>query len=286
MIIFSNRAAAHLINKIELPKADYTIKQFSDGEVYLKINQDVRNQDIWVVACTQPPAENLLELFLLLDTLTRAGAHKINLFFPYFGYARQAKPSPGEVSSAQFICNTLKQFSLGKIYIMHAHAASTLKSFLNFTNVIDMDYFCQVASNYDMVVASDQGGAEFAQHVSKQCNKEIVYLQKTRPSHEQVIIKSVDGNVAGKKILLVDDIIATGRTLVEAAQALKNLGAQQISAAATHGIFSDGAYERLENSPLEKVYITNTIRDSYNKIIQVYNIAPFIEEIIKKESKS
>src|SRR5579872_6301511 len=122
MIIFSNRAAAHLVNKVQLPKADCTIKQFSEGEIYLKINQDIKKQDIWVIACTQPPAENLLELFLLLDTLMDAGAHKINLFFPYFVYARQAKSVAQEAQSAKYICNTLKQFPLDKIVMIHAHA--------------------------------------------------------------------------------------------------------------------------------------------------------------------
>lgn len=199
MIIFSNRAAAHLVNKMQLPKADCTIKQFSDGEIYLKINQDIKKHDIWVIACTQPPAENLLELLLLLDTLMDAGAQKINLFFPYFGYARQAKSVAQEAQSAKYICNTLTQFPLDKIVMIHPHSTSILQNFLRFTNLIDMNFFCTVAQHYDMIAAPDQGAAEFALHVATQCKKEIVYLQKTRPTHEEVIIKSVDGNVAGKK---------------------------------------------------------------------------------------
>lgn len=281
MILFANKAACHLVDSMNLPPALYTVKRFSDGELYIKIDEDIQNKKIWIIAGTQSPAENLLELFFLLDAIARAGAQNINLFFSYFGYARQATPAPGEASSVELICDILKKFPLAQTFIMHAHDPATLHKFLDFTNVIDIDFFCDVAKNYDAIAAPDEGAIELAQQLSQECNKEAIFIKKTRPAPEEVKIESVDGDVANKKILLVDDMISTGRTIIEAANALKNLGATSISAAATHGIFAGDAAERIEKSCLEKIYVTNTIKQKSNRNIQVYDIGPFIENIIQ-----
>lgn len=281
MIVFSNRAAAHLLDTMHLPKGNSIIKQFSDGEVYIKIESDIKNKKVWVVASTQAPAENLLELFFLLDALTRMGAQHINIFIPYFSYARQAVAQPGEAGSAQRICKILEQFPLGTIKIMHVHAAPLMHSFLQFENVIDINFFCNVAKEYDCIAAPDKGAAEFSQKIAHECQKEIVFLKKIRPDHEYVKIESLTGNVIGKKILLVDDIISTGRTMIEAAQVLKNGGALEVSAAATHGIFTNGAHERFAKSVVQKIYVTNTLKNIQPDHIIVYNISKYIELIIR-----
>ncbi|CAN5171045.1 ribose-phosphate diphosphokinase [soil metagenome] len=282
MIIFSNRAAAHLVDNMNLPKGNAIIKQFSDGELYIKIESDIANKEIWVIACTQAPAKNLLELFFILDALTRMGAPRINLFFPYFGYARQAIAQVGEAGSAERICKILQQFPLGIIKIMHVHAAPRMRNFLTFDNIIDIDFFCNIAAYYDCIAAPDKGAAEFAQKIAQVCHKEVVFLKKVRPDHEQVKIESLNGNVIGKKILLVDDIISTGRTIIEAAQVLKNGGALEISAAATHGILSQGALERFAKSVVKKIYVTNTLKNSQPDSIAVYDTSHFIETIIRQ----
>ncbi len=285
MIIFFNNATRDLVQKITLHKAHFIIKQFSDGEIYVKIEDDVAHKEVYVVASTGAPAKNLVELFFLLDALMRAGAQKINLFFTYFGYARQAVALPGEASSAQLICTILKKFPLHKIYSMHIHSADLMKTFLTFTNVIDINFFCNLAKNYDTIAAPDKGAAEFAQNVANACAKEIVFLHKMRPEHEKVRIESVDGIVSGKKILLVDDIISTGRTLIEAGTMLKKLGALEVSAAATHGVFSEGSYERLEESCLKKIYVTNTLKNFSKGKVDVIDISSFIERTITNNYK-
>ncbi len=285
MMIFFNKSAAHIVEKINLPKAKFINKQFSDGEVYVRINQNIeQDEEVWVIASTLPTAENILELLFLLDALVKLGVEKINLFITYFGYARQVMTVVGESNSAQIICDILKKFPLNKIYIMHAHAANILHEFLNFKNIIDMSFFCRIAKDYDIIAAPDKGAFEFAKEVATSCDKEIILLRKTRPEHDQVKIESIDASsLIGKKILLVDDIISTGRTIIEACNALKNLGAAKISAAATHGIFSGDAQERISASALEKVYITNTInfvpKSNLTKI-NVVDIAQFIEQVI------
>lgn len=281
MIIVATRSAKQLVDNMHIPQANYIIKQFSDGEIYVKINQDVQAQEVWVVAATQPPAEHVLELFFLLDALTRAGAKKINIFFTYFGYARQAVALSGEACSAQFICDVLQKFSLGRVYIMHAHAADILHTFLPFNNAIDISFFCSVAQQYDIIAAPDKGAVAFAKEVAQRCNKEIIFFHKMRPEHERVTIKSVDGIATGKSVLLVDDIISTGSTMIEAAQALKKLGATHVAAAATHGIFSPGAFERLAASTLEKMYVTNTIMHAPHEKIEVVDVSAFVESIIR-----
>lgn len=259
------------------------IKQFSDGEVYVKIESDIKDKRIWVIASTQSPAENLIELIFLLDALARLGASNINIFFPYFSYARQAIAQTGEAASAQRICTILKQFPIGTVKMLHVHAPDRMQSFLNFENVIDIDFFCHAAREYDCIAAPDKGAADFAQKIAYKCEKEAVFLQKIRPDHEYVKIESITGTVAGKKILLVDDIISTGRTMIEAAQALKNAGALEVACAATHGIFTNGAAERFEQSVIKKIYVTNSLKDFQPDSIKTYNVSRFIEAIILKE---
>lgn len=280
MIVFFTRSVTHLIEKMKVPKARIIIKQFSDGELYIKIDETVQHKEVWVIAATNPPAENLLELFFLLDALVREGVQKINLFFSYFGYARQVIAAPGEACSAQLICDLLKKFPLGQVYVLHIHAADIVKTFLTMTNIIPMDFFCSLAKNYDIVAAPDRGAFDFAQRVAQQSGKHAVFLKKIRHEHEKVRIESVDGTVVGKKIILVDDMISTGNTLIESCKALENLGALEVSAAATHGIFSAGAVERLQESLLKKIYVTNSLPVRSQGKIEVHDISKLIESVI------
>lgn len=282
MIVFYTSTAEHFAQKIDIKRALYHYKQFSDGELYIKVEPEIVNKEIWVMASTQPPAENLLELFFLLDALVRSDVQKINLCITYFAYARQAIAQPGEAATAHLICTLLRQFPLGKIYILHAHAATILQKYLPFDNAIPLDFFCDVAQNYDVIVAPDKGAVDFAQIVALRCKKEIVFFSKRRPAHEQVIIESINGNVKDKKVLLVDDIIASGRTMIQASEALKAIGAREVAAAATHGIFSDNAAMRLQESPIKKVYVTNSLLQYARGNIEVHDISNFIEALLLK----
>lgn len=219
----------------------------------------------------------------MLDALVRAGIQKINLFFTYFAYARQAVALPGEAASAQLICTILKKFHSKKIFITHVHAAHILQTYLHFNNIIDIDFFCSIAKNYDVIAAPDKGAFDFAQSVANSCKKDIVFFHKKRLGHEKVVVESVNGNVAGKKVLLVDDIISTGHTLIQASQTIKNLNAKEVSAAATHGLFSPGAFERLTESPLEKIYVTNTLAHISQGKIEVSDVSSFIKSILESK---
>jgi len=282
MILFANRAAQHLAKKIDLPQGACTIKQFSDGELYVRIDQDVEEQDVWILASTPTPAENLLELFFLCDALSRAGAH-INLFITYFAYARQTITAPGEACAAHVITKTLQNVPLKSTYIMHPHC-SLLHNFLPCTTVHDINFFCNLAAAYDTIAAPDKGAVAFAETIAKASNKELILLTKVRPTQEKVKIVTVDGNVTNKKVLLVDDIISTGRTIVQCAHALKELGAASVAAAASHGVFSPGSQELLEQSPLEHIFVTNTIPQESRGTITVVDTSHYIQNIMLKHS--
>jgi ribose-phosphate pyrophosphokinase len=281
MILFSTSTSRHLAQRIALDHGASTIKHFGDGELFVRIDQDVRGKKVWVLASTQAPADNLLELFFLLDALQGAGA-EISVFITYFAYARQVIAAPGEAHSARLVSTIIKEFSCARIYIMHPHSI-LLHDFLPFTAVRDTDFFCTQAESYDAIAAPDKGAFAFAREIASACSKDLILLTKTRPEHEQVEIVSVDGPALGKKVLLIDDIISTGRTLVGAAHALKNLGAISVAAAATHGVFSPGSHEFLEQSPLEKIFVTNTIAQQSQGKITVVDISPTIQEIMQQK---
>lgn len=159
---------------------------------------------------------------------------------------------------------------------MHPHSM-LLHDFLPFTAVIDYDFFIEQAQNYDAVAAPDKGAHAFAQEIATKSKKELIQLQKIRPEQEEVEIIGIEGDVKNKKILLVDDIISTGRTMLAAAAYLKKLGATSLAAAATHGVFSADSRKKLEESILEKIVVTNTIDHVSQGKIKVVDIASFIK---------
>lgn len=283
MILFSTSSTRHLAFHSALRLGLCTIKQFNDGELFVRIDEDVQGQQVWVLAATQAPAENLIELFFLLDALERAGAH-INLCITYFGYARQVIAAPGEACSARIITDFLKNFTILQTYIIHPHTM-LLHDYLSFTAIRDIDFFCKQAQVYDAIAAPDKGAIALATEVAATCNKELIILNKVRPHHDKVEIEVVDGSVAGKKVLLVDDIISTGNTLAQAAMALKKREAIAVAAAATHGIFSSDSYQILEESVLEKIVVTNTVAHNAQGKISIFDIGPFIQKIMLTSKK-
>ena len=282
MKVVATRSTQHLIGTIGMPTIDYTIKTFSDGELYIKLNDNVQDETVWVLAGTQAPAENMLELLFLLDALTHAGAQTINLFCVYFAYARQTQADSNEARSAQVICNTLKQFKINQTYILHAHAVDALHQLLEYKNIIDFEFFYAAAQEVDIIAAPDQGAADCARELGQKCNKEVIVLEKKRPEHEKVIIENVSGSVVGKKILIIDDMISTGRTLLHAAQALKDAGAMQISAAATHGLCDKKTYQELAKV-FEKVSVTNSIAQENIPGVKIWDIRSFIKTCLQEQ---
>lgn len=278
-MIFTTLSAQHILSRLSLPVGKRIIKQFSDGQWYVKVEESVNNTTVWVLGSTISPAENLLELLFLLDALHRNGA-KIKLLIPYFSFARQDTAAVGEALNAEVILNCFKQFSLEKITIIHVHNP-TIIEFLPFKNVIPLSFFTDIAKEVDCIVAPDKGAHDLACAVAKQAEKPLVFMHKARPSHEQAEIVKVVGEVTGKKALLVDDILATGTTLIQAADELKKRGVSQVYAAVTHGLFTNNAHEKILHSSLEKVFVTNTIvQKEFSAKVMVVDISNLLEDLL------
>lgn len=278
MKLFSTRSAHHIASRIALEQGACTIKQFSDGELFVRVDEDIRGQSVWVLASTQAPADNLLEFFFLCNALLKAGA-KLHVIITYLSYVRQIVAAPGEAHATEVIADFIKKIPLQNLYVIHPHSMDLL-NLIPCTAIRDNNFFCHLATQFDAIAAPDKGAATFANEIAKACDKELILLSKTRPTKEQVAITAVNGNVTHKKILLIDDIISTGRTLSECAQTLINLGATTVSAAATHGIFSPGSYELLEQSPLTTITVTNTVTQCSQGKITASDTSKFIETVM------
>ncbi|MGE0207064.1 MAG: ribose-phosphate diphosphokinase [Candidatus Babeliales bacterium] len=255
------------------------MKTFSDGEIYVRLLENVAKQDVWVLAQTAPPAENLIELYFLLDALQRENAN-VNLFLTYFGYARQDRTAYGEALSSEVLFRFLQTFNIKSTKILHIHNPK-LRVFYDFQDVILLDFFIPYAQEADILVAPDHGAQALVASIAECAKKEYVVMSKTRSSHEHIEKITINGTVKNKRVLLIDDMIATGGTIVHAAKILKEHGAVEIAVAATHGVFSDDAYNRIAKSAIDRVFVTNSLPQQEHEKVTVVNCAPMIEHFFR-----
>lgn len=280
MNFFYTTSTKHLANKIKTKKGKFILKKFGDGEIYVKILEKVKNKKVWVLASTQPPADNLLELFFLLDALKREQA-KINLLITYFGYARQDRIERGEAFTSKLICSWLNNFNLNKIYIIHPHS-QRLKNFLDYENLIPFELFSSVIKKAEVVVAPDKGALELVKKISGKYDVPYAYMEKFRPMPEKAKILKLVNGVKNKKVILVDDMISTGGTIIAASEKLEQEGAKEISVIATHGVFAGDAIKKIKKSSIEKVYVSDSLSQKRCPTkIKVIDLLKFIEKIIK-----
>ena len=284
MMLFYTRSAEHLARKLDVSLGKQTIRKFKDGELYVMIEEaGLKGKIAWVIAALNPPAENLLELFFILDALKRAHA-RIKLVVTYFGYARQDRIVPGEAFTSRLICNWLSVYGIERIEVIHMHS-SRLSRYLDYHNYVPVGFFLRHISKGDVLAAPDKGALPLARILSKKSGTPYVHLQKRRTGPDIISMKGLTGDVKGKDVVIVDDMISTGSTIIEASKLLKAAGARRISAVATHGIFAKGCEEKIDASPISKVYVTNTIfqRRRSHKII-VLDISPYIRKIMGRET--
>lgn len=291
-MLYCTPSSKHLVDNIDLPKGSCTIKQFSDGEWHVTIHDDVHNKNVWVLAQTGAPADNLVQLLLLLDALKREGAY-INILITYFGYARQDRPFKGEALASEVMCKLLTLCSPQRIDVIHIHNpkicidTDPLKILLNLfkkhavlTNHIPYEFFYDCVKDAEIIVSPDKGARSLAKQIAQHTNKELVMFEKHRPAPEQLTLKIL-GDVRGKRVLIVDDMITTGGTIIKAAQLLYDHGAHSVRVAATHGLFAGNAIKHLEESSIEQIYVTDTLKQSkLSKKITVADITPFIQKIV------
>ena len=243
-----------------------TIRRFADGEIFVKIDENVRGRDVYIIQPTNPPAENLIELLLLMDAAKRASAARVTPVIPYFGYARQdRKDQPRVAISAKLMANIISQAGADRVLAMDFHQHQ-LQGFFDLP--VDHLYAAPVFTNHYRqkglknltVVASDVGGAKMARGFAKRLDATLAIIDKRRTAANVAEAVNVVGEVEGRDCLIPDDMIDTAGTMVEAAKALKRLGARDIYLCATHALLSGPAVERLSEAPVTEVAVTNTIQ--------------------------
>jgi len=267
-LIFSGGSNPELSQKIVdylgLPLGTLELKRFSDGEIWAKYKENIRGRDIFVVQSTQPPAENLMELLILIDAASRASAKRVTAVIPYFGYARQdRKDQPRVAITAKLVANLLTVAGANRIITMDLHAAQIQGFFdIPFDHLYASPIFTSVFKDISddlLMVSPDMGGIKLARSYARRLNTNIVVLDKRRPEHNLSEIMHVIGEVEGKNVLLVDDLIDTGGTFVSAIEALKKHGAKKVYGTITHPLLSGDAVKRIEDSELETLYVSDTI---------------------------
>ena len=242
------------------------VKQFSDGEIYLQIKENVRGEDVFIIQPTCTPVErNLMELLLMMDALKRASAERITAVLPYYGYARQdRKDKPRVPISARLVAALLETAGANRLLALDLHAAQIQGFFdIPVDHLFAMPVLIEHFKGHNIpdmtVVSPDAGGVERARAFAKRLNSPLAIIDKRRDEANVAEVMNVVGDVAGRNCLLVDDLIDTAGTLVKGAEALLNKGAASVSACATHAVLSGPAVSRIEASSLTQVVITNSI---------------------------
>ncbi len=275
----------------------HLVSRFSDGEIRVQIEESVRGHDVFIVQSTNPPAENLLEMLLLTDAARRASAARITAVIPYYGYARQdRKDKPRVPISAKLVANLIEASGVDRVLTVDLHA-DQIQGFFNIP--VDNLYATPVFRNYFnhlfpqglnsdewVVVSPDVGGIKRARLVAEKLwNLPLAMVDKRRPRPNVAEVVNVIGEVDGKNVLLVDDIIDTGNTIAHAARALVERGAKRVVVMATHGLFSGRAREVLNDAPVEKILITNTVYRRERALperVEILDISALLAEAIKR----
>ncbi|NNE70198.1 MAG: ribose-phosphate pyrophosphokinase [Rhodothermales bacterium] len=263
------------------------IKNFSDGEIYVHYEESIRGCDLFLIQSTQPNADNMMELLLLIDAAKRASASRITAVIPYFGYARQERKDQPRVSiAAKLIANLLTTAGVDRVLTMDLHA-SQIQGFFDvpvdhlYGSAVFIRYLQKLDLSNLVVCAPDVGGMKMARAHAKRMRADLALIDKRRPKQNVAEVMNIVGDVKGKNVLLIDDMIDTAGTLTSAANALRDAGALEIRAACTHPLLSGPAFERIEASALTEVVVTDTIplRKASSKITVVSTADHFADAI-------
>jgi ribose-phosphate pyrophosphokinase len=295
--IFSGRAnrplAEQICKEAKVPLGEATIQTFSDGELWVKYIENIRGDDVFIIQPTQPPAENLMELLIMIDAAKRASAKRVTAVIPYFGYARQdRKDQPRVAITAKLVANLISEAGADRVLTMDLHTAQ-IQGFFDipmdhlYSSAVLIECFKDMDIS-DLAVASpDVGSIKMARSYAKRLGCELILIDKRRPKQNEAEVMNIIGNVDGKNILIVDDLIDTSGTFVNAAKALRDNGAKEIFGACTHAILSGKAYQRLEESVVKKVVVTDTLplKQHCDKI-KVHTTAPIFAEAILRTHRN
>ena len=284
------KLAEEIAKKMGIELSPATIGRFSDGEIQVKIADSVRGSDCYVIQPTCAPVnENIMELLVIADALKRASARRITAVIPYYGYARQdRKAEPRVPITSKLVANLITASGIDRVLTVDLHARQ-IQGFFDipvdhlYARPVLFQYFKDLNLDNPIVVSPDAGGVERARAFAKLLNADLAIVDKRRPRPNEAAIMNIIGDVKGRNAIILDDMIDTGGTLTKVADAIKNAGAIKVYAAASHGVLSGQAIEKIQKSSLEEVVITNSItHDTDLPKIKVLSIASLLAEAITK----
>ena len=291
----SNKVLAEAITSyIGVKLADAVIRKFADGEIFVKINENIRGEDIFIIQSTSPPVnDNLMELLITIDAARRASAKRITAVIPYFGYARQDRKDEGRTAiSAKLIANLITSAGVNRVLTTDLHAGQIQGFFdipldnLFSVNELIKDMKEKIIGKNLAIVSPDVGGVVRARAFAKRINASLVIIDKRREVAGESEVMNIIGEVKNKTCILLDDIVDSGGTLCSASKALKDNGAKEIYSYIVHGVLSGNSLEKIENSEIKELVLTDSIEVSKeiinSKNIRHISIAPLMGEAIKR----
>jgi ribose-phosphate pyrophosphokinase len=288
----ANRPLASAIcDYLQIELGDASVDQFADGETFVKINENIRGSDIFVFQPTFAPATNLMELLVMIDAVRRASARRVTAVIPYFGFQRQdRKDQPRVPITAKLVANLITTAGADRVMTMDLHSAQ-IQGFFDipfdhlYAAPVLVDHFLRLQIPNVVVVAPDIGSVKMARAYAKRLSASLAIVDKRRPRPDAVEMMNVIGEVEGKNVVIFDDIVSTGSTLVEAARALKDAGAMDIYAAGTHGVLCGDAMSRIASSVVKELIITDSFPHDPGTLpakIKVLSVADLLGEAIRR----
>jgi ribose-phosphate pyrophosphokinase len=289
----ANRALAEEIAQyLHVPVSDAEVTRFSDGEIYVQVNENVRGADVFLIQPTCPPVnDTLMELLIMIDAMRRASARRITAVLPYYGYARQdRKVQPRVPISAKLVADLLEAAGIDRLLALDLHAGQ-IQGFFSvpvdhlFAAPVIIDYLGKKDLRDPVIVSPDAGGVERARAIAKRLNASLAIIDKRREGPGSAMAMHLIGDVRGKDAVIIDDMIDTAGTLIQAVTALEREGARRILACGVHAVLSGPAVERIGKSPLEEIVVTNSVPVGSEKRaarVTVLSVAPLLGEAIRR----
>ncbi len=294
--LFSGNAhrplAEEIAQHLKVKVGDADVARFSDGEVYVQINENVRGEDVFIIQPTCPPVnENLVELLVMLDAFKRASARRITAVLPYYGYGRQDRKAQSRVPiSAKLVADLITTAGAHRVLAIDLHAGQ-IQGFFNipvdhlFAAPVLIDYLAKKDLEDPVLVSPDAGGVERARAIAKRLKAGLAIIDKRRDGPNVAVFMYLIGDVKDKDVVIIDDMIDTAGTLMQAVEAVKREGARRVLACGVHPVLSGPAMERIGNPQLEELVITNSIPlplDKQRPKIHALSVAPLLAEAIRR----